>query len=462
MTERQDALDDTPAADVRMRGFARRWTVDAVLAWVDAHTAALDGEMISLDRAAGRVLTEDIVSQSDVPPFDRAMMDGYAVRAADTQGASPLQPMPLIVVGVALPGDAPPGPVGAGSAVRIMTGAPMPAGADSVLPAELAQSPQSSKAIPHDPLAVSAVGEVSPGKHVGSRGEDVAAGTTVLRGGRRLRPQDIGVLASIDCEAVRVVRRPRVRIVATGNEIYSQPSQRRPYAIADANGPMLAALVERDGGTVERLAITPDDVAALTAAIGCDADVVIVSGGSSVGEEDHAPHVVAALGQLAIHGVAMRPSSPTGMGTLPREDGRPRLVFLLPGNPVSCLCAYDFFAGRAIRSLAGRDRCWPYRATTVRLARKISSQVGRVDYARVRYVDPPASGSKQVPIGAEPSGVEPSDIGPSDVEPNSVEPISVSGASILTSTTRADGFVVVPADSEGYPAAAVVTMFAYE
>ncbi len=438
MSERLDSHDAARPDDVRMRGFSRRWTVDAALAWIDARATALDSEVISLDLAAGRVLAEDATSGVDVPPFDRAMMDGYAVRAADTQGASPLQPLPLVVVGVALPGSAAPRAVLAGEAVRIMTGAPMPGGVDAVLPAELAD------ATAGDVGAVLAVGEVSPGKHVGLRGEDVSAGTTVLRSGRRLRPQDVGVLASIDCDAVRVLRRPRVRIVATGNELYAKPSDRRPFAIADANGPMLAALVERDGGVAERLGITPDDAEELRAAIDCDADVVIVSGGSSVGEEDHAPRVVAKLGELAIHGIAMRPSSPAGMGTLVGSDGRTRLVFLLPGNPVSCLCAYDFFAGRATRLLAGRVRDWPYLPTAARLMRKISSQVGRVDYARVRYVD-------AMRISAR-----------SDREPACVEPISVSGASILTSTTRADGFVVVPADSEGYPADAVVTMLAYD
>jgi molybdopterin molybdotransferase len=155
--------------------------------------------------------------------------------------------------------------------------------------------------------------------------------------------------------------------------------------------------------------------------------VVLVSGGSSVGQEDFAPGLLAEHGELAFHGLAMRPSSPTGMGRL---DGR--VVFLLPGNPVSCLCAYDFFAGRAIRLLGGRDAAWPYRSVRLPLARKLVSQVGRVDYARVRLAN------------------------------GLVEPLAISGASILSSTTIADGFVVVPADSEGYPAGAEVEVLLYE
>jgi molybdopterin molybdotransferase len=168
------------------------------------------------------------------------------------------------------------------------------------------------------------------------------------------------------------------------------------------------------------------------------ADVVIVSGGSSVGVEDYAPALIAEHGELAIHGIAMRPSSPTGMGRLDN-----RLVFLLPGNPVSSLCAYDFFAGRAIRALGGRDRGWPYRSIEGTLTRKISSPIGRLDYARVRMLNAGRVRDSGPAVLAE------------------IEPIAVAGASILSSTTRADGFVIVPADSEGNAAGTQVTVWLY-
>jgi molybdopterin molybdotransferase len=169
-----------------------------------------------------------------------------------------------------------------------------------------------------------------------------------------------------------------------------------------------------------------DDPDAILAAMQGDTDVVLVSGGSSVGQEDHAPNLLARHGELAIHGVAMRPSSPAGMGTMANH-----LVFLLPGNPVSCLCAYDFFAGRAIRRMAGLPEDFPYVTARLPLRRKLVSTVGRVDYARVRIVD------------------------------GAVEPLAISGASILSSTTRADGFVIIPEDSEGYPAMAEVLVWLY-
>jgi molybdopterin molybdotransferase len=190
---------------------------------------------------------------------------------------------------------------------------------------------------------------------------------------------------------------------------------------------MLAALTERDGGTVDFPGLVRDDAVAILEALHADADVVIVSGGSSVGVEDLAPMLVAEHGVLAVHGIAMRPSSPTGLGRIGN-----RLVFLLPGNPVSSLSAYDFFAGRAIRALGGRSPQWPYRSMRAVLARKISSPIGRLDYVRVRIVE------------------------------GKVEPLATAGASILSSTTRADGFSIVGADSEGFAAGAEVEVFLYD
>src|SRR4030095_1261095 len=188
------------------------------------------------------------------------------------------------------------------------------------------------------------------------------------------------------------------------------------YQVYDANSYMLRGLVPRDGGMLEKAMRIGDDPSAIRDALTAPgADIILVSGGSSVGSEDHAPRLVAECGELAIHGVAMRPSSPAGVGRVGSA-----LVFLLPGNPVSCLCAYDFFAGRAIRLRSGLPAPFPHRSLRANVARKIVSAVGRVDYCRVRLAN------------------------------GEVEPIALSGASILSSTTRADGYVIVPAESEGY------------
>jgi molybdopterin molybdotransferase len=237
----------------------------------------------------------------------------------------------------------------------------------------------------------------------------------------------LGVLSSIGVPVAPVVKRPRVRIVVTGNELLPAGTRPCENRIADSNSPMLAALINRDGGVPMTLGIVADQPSSILQAMREDADVVVVSGGSSVGREDFAPSLLAKHGCLSFHGIAMRPSSPTGMGLLDQ-----RFVFLLPGNPVSCLCAYDFFAGRAIRSLAGRPIQWPYRQMSAPLSRKLVSAVGRLDYARVT------------------------------LQEGEVCPLAVGGASALSSTTRADGFVVIPADSEGYPAGTPVTVWLYD
>ena len=404
--------------DVRMRGFARRTTLADALDWLDAHTSPLANEAVSLAEAYGRVLGEEIRSEVSVPGFARSMMDGYAVRAAETEGAGPYNRLPLAVIGESMPGQPFERAVAAGEAVRIMTGSALPEGADAVLPVERVEAAGER---------ILVLAAVSPGQHVGRVGEDITAGSVVFQPGRRLRPQDIGVLSSIGLARVAVVRRPRVRIVVTGNELLPAGSRPEGCRIADSNGPMLRALIERDGGVAINPGIVPDSSEAILEAMRTEADLVLVSGGSSVGQEDYAAAMVIKHGTLPIHGIAIRPSSPTGLGLL---DGR--VVVLLPGNPVACLCAYDFFGGRAVRRLGGRPSDWPYRRVSLPLARKIVSTVGRDEYLRVRLVE------------------------------GTLEPVAIGGSSVLSSTSRADGFVVIPCDSEGYPAGTPVTVYLYD
>ncbi len=405
--------------DVRMRGFRERATVGQVCEWLDARCHRLGSEVVSLVGGFGRVLASPVIAALDVPPFDRSAMDGFAVRGAETTGAGDYNPLALRLIGQSLPGRPFAGEVVVGTTARIMTGAPIPSGADAVLPAEFAREVGDR---------VEFTAAIAPGRNIGRRGEDVAAGQTVLESGRRLRPQDVGLLASIGVQSVSVVKRPRVRVLATGDELATHGDARQPFQIFDSNSPTLLAMLERDGGDLESARRVIDDRAAIAAAVTePGADVILVSGGSSVGAEDHAPAVLSEVGALPIHGVAMRPSSPTGIGHIGDV-----LVFLLPGNPVSCLCAYDFFAGRAIRQLGGRSADWPYLRQQYTVGSKIVSAVGRVDYCRVR------------------------------LESGRIEPISTSGASILSSTTRAAGFVIVPAELEGYAPGTEVEVFLYD
>jgi molybdopterin molybdotransferase len=408
-----------PPPDVRMRGFAARARVEQALAWIDTHVRALEAETVDIEQAHGRVLAQEVVAPHDVPAFDRAAMDGYALRGAETTGASEYNPLVFTVCGQALPGRPHGGTVAPGAAVRIMTGAPMPQGADAVQPAEFAQERDGG---------VEITASLAPGKNVGRRAEDVQAGARLLQPGQRLRAQDVGLMASVGMATASVVRRPSVRIVVTGEELVEPGAVKGPHQIFDANSYMLRGLVARDGALLESVRRVGDARDAIRSAmLEPGVDAVLVSGGSSVGAEDHAPVLLAQAGELAIHGVAMRPSSPAGFGRLGAT-----LVFLLPGNPVSCLCAYDFFAGRALRALGARARDWPHRRQQARLTRKIASAVGRVDYCRVR------------------------------VQGVAAEPLALSGASILSSTTRADGFDIVPEESEGYAPGAEVQVFLYE
>ncbi len=405
--------------DVRMRGFAQRARVEDAWAWIASRVQILDSEIVSLADATGRVLAETVVSPLNVPAFDRSAMDGYAVRAEETDGAADYTPLTLKIIGESLPNQPFMGEVTPGTAVRIMTGAPVPSGADAVLPVEYARERGGQLEL---------TTTVPPGKHIGRVGEDVKAGAELLPNGRRLRPQDVGVLASVGLPDVQAIRRPVVRILITGNELVQPGETRGEHQIFEANSHLLRGLVERDGAVLESVRSLPDSRDAIREGLTePGADVVLVSGGSSVGKEDHAPSLVQEVGSLDIHGIAMRPSSPAGMGRI--DNG---FVFLLPGNPVSCLCAYDFFAGRTIRQLGGWIIDWPYTRKTGVLSKKIVSMVGRVDYCRVILQD------------------------------GQVTPLAVSGASILSSTTRANGFVIVPGEREGYAAGSEVTVFCYD
>jgi molybdopterin molybdotransferase len=405
--------------DVRMRGFRNRHAVTDALDWVDRITGPLESEIVPSEQSAGRVLDADLFAPMDVPAFDRSAVDGYALRGADTVGADHFTPLLIRVVGEVFPGRPYAGVLSRDTAVRIMTGAPVPEGADTVVPAEYCEERNGM-------VEVSASFPV--GRNVGLCGEDVREGDLLLRSGRRLRPQDAGLLGSLGLATVCVVRRPRVRIIVTGDELAAPGTERTAHQIYDANSYLLRGLIERDGGLVERAQRMADDRELLRQAM-CmpGADVILVSGSSSVGTEDHAPSLLAESGELAIHGIAMRPSCPAGMGRI----GESR-VFLLPGNPVSALCAYDFFAGRALRRLGGRPADMPYRTRRLPLVRKLVSAIGRVDYCRVK------------------------------VTPEGVIPLALSGASILSSTTAADGFVIVPAEPEGYGPGTEVQVHLYD
>ncbi len=413
LTNNKLAIDD-----VRMRGFKKRLPIEDVMIWLDQQTIDLSKQTIPLQEAAGRVIANDVISQFNIPGFNRSMMDGYAIVASDAQGASSYNQLELNVIGKSMPGQESNAKVVSGSTVRIMTGAPVPEGADAVLPAENVDANGQSIFIMEN---------VAEGRNIGRIGEDISVGSIIIKKGRRLRAQDIALLASIGKKNVSVFSKPRISIVVTGNEILEIGNTPKGYQIVNSNGPMLEALSNRDGGITIKSSIVADDPELIRQVMLEDYDILLITGGTSVGEEDMAPLLLAELGDLAIHGVAMRPSRSAGMGVIGKKQ-----IFLLPGNPVACLCAYDFFAGSLIRRLSGYTKIGPYRSVHKALKQKIVSVIGRTDYARIRLSE------------------------------DFVEPISISGAAILSSTTQADGFVIIPADSEGYPPETEVEVFLYD
>jgi len=287
------------------------------------------------------VTTSVVLAGHDVPSFANSAMDGYAVRAADTAGA----PVTLEVVGTAAAGSAPGVEVDAGQAVRIMTGAVVPAGADAIVMVE-----RTSPASGGEGRVVIEV-PASPGDHVRHPGEDLRAGQMIFEAGTELGPGHIGVLASVGATAVDVVPPPRVGVLSTGDELVADGRALRPGQIRDSNRPMLLALLERAGCVPIDLGTAPDDEDAIAGAIegavtGCDA--ILTSGGVSVGDFDYVKAVLDRMGDMHWWQVAVRPAKPLAFGIV---AGTP--VFGLPGNPVSSLVSFELFARPALRQMMG-------------------------------------------------------------------------------------------------------------
>ncbi len=398
-----DGGRDRPRADVRMRGFADRVSLEQATRWIDAQARIPAHEEIDVARGAGRVLAASIAAPCDRPSEDRASHDGYAVRAAETLGAADYNPLPF----------APPyqdGPLPFGAATPVVSGAALPAGSDAIVPFEAAQ--------PNGDV-VDIYAPVAPGDGVEYRARQAAAGTVLIEKGRRLRAQDLGLVASLGLARVRVLRRPRIVLISAG------PKSRDGSALQDVDAPMLRELARRDGGTVAHVASRADTRAAMVEAMmtASTSDAILVAGRTGTGADDEAASALAEAGALAIHGIALRPGGSAGMGQV-----RSTPVILLPGDPLACLCAYEMIAGRLVRSLGGLDPEPRNRSRVVEVGRKIVSAVGLVDICQVRLVEDRAQ-----PVG--------------------------SGG--LLAAVRADGFVVVPAPMEGYAPGARVVMYTY-
>jgi molybdopterin molybdotransferase len=385
-----------------------RTPLDVAVAWIEAQIPALGADALEVAEAIGRVLAEPAIADADIPPSDRSSMDGIAVRAQDTIGASTYNPVNFRLVSPAkelLPFDA----------ARVDTGQPLPKEADAVVPLDHASLDAAG--------GCEIVDAVATGNQVELRGCRAAHGSTLLPAGRQLRPYDIGVLRMAGLAQVLAIRRPKVGVLLTG--------PRRGPAMSnadhDANGPLLRALVARDGGIlVEARRVERDRMALSKALAAPGPDIVFVVGCTGRGPDDCAPAALADAGELAVHGVALNPGETAGFGRT--SAGTP--VFLLPGAPPACLWAYELLAGRAIRRLAGRNPAPPFLSTEICTRRKIMSNIGLTEICLVRF-----------------SGT------------GAVEPMSSVTDADLMAASRADGFVIIPEGSEGFPEGSSVTVY---
>jgi molybdopterin molybdotransferase len=379
----------------------------------------LPAESVPILDALDRVLAEDVLADSDVPPLDNSAMDGFAVRAEDVSGASREQPARLRVVGELAAGQTTDQVVGAGEALRIMTGAPVPQGADTVVRFEDTRT---------DDGHVEILVPVKQGRNVRYAGEDVRRGSVVLHAGSIVRPQEVGMLANVGRTTVQVIRRPRVAILATGDEVVPIDAQPGAGKIRNINSYSNAAQVRRHGGVPLLLGIARDQSAELGGKIreGLDAgaDLFVTSGGVSAGDFDLVKKVLAAEGQIDFWWVNMKPGRPMAFGTI---GGIPLLA--LPGNPVAAMISLELFGRPAIRKMMGYTD-WEWPAVTARLRDAVARKDNRRHYLRVR-LQPGADGVEAVLTGDQGSG-------------------------ILTSMVQADGLAVIPEDCDHLPAGSPV------
>jgi molybdopterin molybdotransferase len=399
-------------------------SVEEALDKVLGYVKVLECERKPILDCLGQILAEDVYSTIDIPPLDNSAMDGFAVRAQDTRGASESSPRHLAVVGEVAAGSMPTREVGPGTAIRIMTGAPLPAGADAVAKFEDTDEVD-RKSAGGDLSVIGILCETQKGLNVRRRGEDIARGNLVLQKGTVLRPQEIGALASLGLSTASVTRRPIVAILATGDELTGVDQPLPPGKIYDSNTYTIAAEVARYGGIPRILGIGRDSIESLNEKIDAplDADMLITSGGVSKGDYDMVKDVLAAHGEIGFWTVRMKPGKPIAFGVIEKTTGgrKTKVPHLgLPGNPVSSMITFEQFARPAILKMIGK-RVLAKPTVRAIIEGDITNTDGRRVFARVMVTK--RSGQYYASL-----------TGPQ-------------GSGILTSLVRANGVAVIPEHS---------------
>jgi molybdopterin molybdotransferase len=396
---------------------------DALAKLWHALPGEVTSETVATAEALGRVTAADVTAAHPLPAFPRATMDGYALRARDTYGASQSLPAYLVVVGEAPMGRAPAFSVGPGQAVLVHTGGMLPDGSDAVVMLEVTQAAR------HNEIEV--LKAVAPGENALRVGDDIAFGARVLPAGHWLRPQDIGALSALGITQLIVAHQPRVALLATGDEVVSPQAMPAPGQVRDVNSYSLAGQITQAGGRPVRCGIAPDNERVLLAAAEAalaGAEALVLSAGSSVSARDLTAQVIQALGApgVLVHGVAVKPGKPTILAV---AGGKP--VFGLPGNPVSAMVIADLFVTPTVWRLQGALQPPRRQSVQARLTHNLASQTGRVDY---------------VPARLRPAGA---------LGPMAAEPIFGQSNQIFT-MVAADGMIIVPMDATGLSAGDMV------
>lgn len=407
--------------DVRGKGFASRVTLTQAITLLKDKADPAQLEVVSIrevTQLASRVLVEPVVALVDVPSFDRSAVDGYAVRAEDTFGASDSNPKLLTIIDSVPVRTTTSRKLSEGEAIAITTGGVLPKGSTAVVKVEDTNPFQGSTTKVH--LFSSLV----PGKNVSGQGEDFRRGQVVFPKGHILRPADLGVLSAIGAHDVRVAKKPSVGIFSTGNEVVDDAVDLQVGQIYDINKYTTSEYAHALGWTVKTYPVVKDDPHLLEAHLLQaveENDFVVVSGGSAVGDLDLVPVTVDKLGTMVVHGIHIRPGSPAGAGVV-----RGKYVFALPGFPVASIVGMLFFVAPVVMQWLGASS-FMYLTTRATLKNNVASKLGRRDFLRVRFED-------------------------SDEGQRIAVPISVSGSSIMHSITASDGVVVIDERSEGFKA----------
>ncbi len=400
--------------------------VEQALSNILEHFRPLEPELVSILDSLDRVLAEDVIADMDVPPFNNSAMDGYAVRAEDIATASSHRPVRLHVIGEVAAGYSATEPVTRGTAMRIMTGAPMPQGADTVVRFEETSEGVSGRGANQGSKEVDILKAISRGENVRPAGEDIHRGEVVMPKGTQIRPSEIGVLASIGKKQVSVHRRPRVAVLATGDELVDVDEPVGPGKIRNSNEYANAAAVKRAGGIPIRLGIARDNIEDLTAKIRAgleaNADLFITSAGVSVGDYDMVKDVLSAEGEINFWQVKMKPGKPLAFGILRQPGGKSGKgvpLLGLPGNPVSAMISFEVFARPAILTMLGKTRFARPTVSAI-LQEDIVNNSNRRNFIRVHV-----SRREGVLV---------------------VSTTGEQGSGVLTSLSRANGLVAIPED----------------